>query len=113
MPFIDCRVSVKLTEEKKERLKAAFGKAVRVLRKDEAYLMVGFCDGYDLYFGGQKKEKCAYVAVSLFGGASPAEYEKMTGEVCNILSRELDIPGDAVYVTYQGIADWGWNGSDF
>ena len=52
MPFIDCRVSVKLTEENKEKLKAGFGRAVACLHKTESYLMVGFTDGYDLYFGG-------------------------------------------------------------
>ncbi len=25
----------------------------------------------------------------------------------------LGIPGNAVYVTYHPVNDWGWNGSDF
>ena len=37
----------------------------------------------------------------------------MTAKICDILQEELGIPGSAVYVTYQGIDDWGWNGRNF
>ena len=30
-----------------------------------------------------------------------------------ILQAQLGIPGDAVYVSYFGTANWGWNGSNF
>jgi hypothetical protein len=113
MPFIDSKVTVSLTDDKKEQIKARFGQAVSLLNKTETYLMVGFDDNYSLYMGGKKLDKGAYVSVSLFGSASSDAYEKMTGEICKILSEELDIPGNAVYVTYHGIKDWGWNGSNF
>ena len=113
MPFIDSKITVKLTDEKKESIKARLGQAVSLLRKSESYLMVGFDDGYDLYMGGNKLEKGAYVSVSLFGSASSADYEKMTGAICNVMQEELGIPGDKVYVTYHGVNDWGWNGSNF
>ena len=113
MPFIDSKITVKLTDEKKESIKARLGQAVSLLHKSETYLMVCFDDEYDLYMGGNKLEKGAYVSVSLFGSASPSDYEKMTGAICNIMQEELGIPGDKVYVTYHGVNDWGWNGSNF
>ena len=113
MPFIDSKITVKLTDEKKESIKARLGQVVSLLHKSETYLMVGFDDGYDLYMGGNKLEKGAYVSVSLFGSASSADYEKMTGAICNVMQEELGIPGDKVYVTYHGVNDWGWNGSNF
>jgi hypothetical protein len=113
MPFIDSKITLSVTEDKKEKIKTRLGQAVRLLGKSETYLMVGFADNYDLYMGGNKLEKGAYVSVSLFGNATPDAYEKMTGEICTILSEELGIPGNAVYVTYHGINDWGWNGSNF
>lgn len=113
MPFIDSKITVSLTPEKEEQIKAKLGKAVSLLNKSETYLMVGFEDNYDLYMGGERLEKGAYVSVSLFGNASPSAYEKMTGTICNILEEELGIPGDKVYVTYHGIHDWGWNGRNF
>lgn len=113
MPFIDCKLTQKLTEDKKETVKTALGRAVSILHKPESYLMVGISDGYSLYFAGKKLLNGAYVEVSLFGSASPADYEKMTAAVCKILSDELSVPGDKVYVTYHPVEDWGWNGSNF
>ena len=113
MPFIDSKVTVKLTEEKKNSVKTRLGQAISILHKSETYLMVGFEDEYDLYMGGNRLEKGAYVSVSLFGSASSDDYEKMTGAICDILQDELDIPGDHVYVTYHGVNDWGWNGRNF
>lgn len=113
MPFIDSKITVPVTPEKKESIKSRLGEAVRLLNKSENYLMVGFEDNYDLYMGGKKLDKGAYVSVSLFGNAPASAYDKMTGVICTILSEELGIPGDKVYVTYHGVNDWGWNGSNF
>ena len=113
MPFIDSKVTVKLTEEKKNSVKTRLGQAISNLHKSENYLMVGFEDEYDLYMSGNRLEKGAYVSVSLFGNASSDDYEKMTGAICDILREELGIPGEHVYVTYHGVNDWGWNGRNF
>lgn len=113
MPFIDSKITLPVSQEKREVLKAELGKAVSILSKPESFLMLGFEDGYDLYMGGKKLEKGAYVAVSLFGNASSAAYEKMTARICELYEKELGIPGNAVYVTYHGVNDWGWNGQNF
>ena len=113
MPFIDSKITVSVSEEKREAIKAKFGEAISVLGKGESFLMVGFDDEYDLYFAGNKVEKGAYVAISLYGKASPDAYSRMSGEVCRILNEELGIPGDRVYVTYREVSDWGWNGRNF
>lgn len=113
MPFIDSKITLPITEDKKENIKAKLGKAVSLLNKSETYLMVGIEDNYDLYMAGKKLDKGAYVSVSLYGNASSSSYDKMTGEICRILSEELGIPGNAVYVTYHGVNDWGWNGRNF
>ena len=113
MPFIDAKITGTLTQEKRETVKTEFGKAISLLNKSETYLMVGFEDNYDLYMAGKKLEQGAYVSVSLFGNASSDAYNRMTGQICSILEKELGIPGDAVYVTYHGVNDWGWNGQNF
>lgn len=107
MPFIDSKITLELNDTQKESLKTKLGKAVSLIGKPESYLMVGIEDGYDLYFAGNKLDKGAYVAVSLFGNASSDAYEKMTAEICRILEDELGIPGRSVYVTYHGVNDWG------
>lgn len=113
MPFIDLRTTLPVPPRSRETLKAAFGRAITALHKTETYLMVSIQDGCDLWLGGEKLDKGAYVAVSLYGSASPADYDRMTGLVCDILARELDIPPRAVYVTYHPVSDWGWNGRNF
>ncbi len=113
MPMIDSKLTVKITDQQKEELKTEFGKLITTLNKPETYLMVGIEDGYDLWFGGKKLDKGAYVAVSLLGNAPQELYEKLTGQICDLLSRKFDIPGNAVYVTYHPVSDWGWNGKNF
>jgi hypothetical protein len=52
------------------------------------------------------------VEVKIFGGANSRIYNEMTAEICRIYGEELEIPADHIYVTYQEITDWGWNGGN-
>lgn len=113
MPFIDARLTLPVSDAQKESLKTAFGQAIPTLHKTETYLMVGIQDNCDLWMAGQKLDKGAYLSVSLFGSAAPADYDAMTGKLCHILEQQLGIPGGSVYVTYHPVSDWGWNGSNF
>lgn len=113
MPFIDSKITVLVTPEKKENIKAKLGKVITTLHKTETYLMVGIEDNYELWLAGKKLEKGAYVSVSLYGSAAPEDYDKLTAQICDLYAEELGIPGDAVYVTYHPVSDWGWNGSNF
>ena len=113
MPYIDSRITVKTTMQQKEEIKTELGKLIATLNKSEAYLMVSIEDSCDLWLGGDKLEKGAYVAVSLYGDAPKELYDRMTGRICELMNRMLGIPGDAVYVTYHPVSDWGWNGKNF
>ena len=113
MPFIDAKLTVPVPADKQEALKSAFGKAITTLHKTENYLMVAIQDNCPLWLGGKKLAKGAYLAVSLYGQAGAADYDRMTGQLCSVLAAELGIPGDAVYVTYHPVSDWGWNGANF
>ena len=113
MPYIDSKITKKLTDEKKEIIKSELGKAIGALNKPESFLMVGIADGYDLWFAGNKLDDGAYIEVSLLGNASSELYEKMTALVCDIMEKELGIPKSNVYVTYHPVNDWGWNGKNF
>ncbi len=113
MPFIDSKITVPLTAEEKEKIKTELGKAITTLHKTETYLMVGIEDNYDLWLAGKKLEKGAYVSVCLYGSAVPEDYDKLTAQICDLYAKELGIPGDAIYVSYHPVSDWGWNGSNF
>ena len=113
MPFIDSKITIPVSGEEKENLKAELGRLITTLNKTETYLMVGIDDAYDLWLGGKKLEKGAYVSVSLYGNAPTEAYDKLTGQICALFEEKLGIPGNAVYVTYHPVSDWGWNGSNF
>ncbi len=111
--MIEAKVSVNLPEEKRNILKAEFGKAIGILGKPESYLMINLLDNQDLYFGGKKLDKGAYIEVKVLGSVDSGASGKMTNELCRILDTQLGISGDKVYVSYWGTANWGWNGSNF
>lgn len=113
MPFIDVKLSKKITDSEKEQIKSDLGKSISAMHKSESYLMVGICDGYDLYFAGNKLANGAFVSVSAFGKVNPSDTQKMTENICNILNSRLRINGSDVYVTYAGVENWGWNGNNF
>ena len=102
-----------MSDDQKEALKSSLGQAITTMNKTESYLMVGINDGYDLFMGGKKLDKGAYVEVSVFGDVTPKACDAMTGKICDIFADVLGIPGNAVYVTYHGVHDWGWNGGNF
>lgn len=113
MPFIDCKISKRLADEQKERLKCALGSAITAMHKPESYLMIGIADGYDLWLGGKKLNDGAFVDIRAFGGVTRADCEKMTAAVCSALSSCASISAEGVYITYQGYENWGWNGGNF
>ena len=114
MPFINSKVTVKMSDDKKDAVKKKLGEAITIIPgKSENWLMVGFEDEYDLYFQGNKDGESAFVEVKVFGSASSGAYNKMTSVICNILNEELGIPENRIYVKYEEVFNWGWNGSNF
>lgn len=114
MPFIDSKISCKVTPDKQEVLKTALGQLISTIPgKSETFLMVGFNDEYPLYFGGQKLDKGAFVEIKIFGSASDDALEALTGKVCALYEKELGIPQNYIYVKYEFVDHWGWNGHNF
>lgn len=114
MPFINSKVTVKMSEEKKEAVKAKLGQAIcEIPGKSENWLMVGFEDEYELYFQGNKNGETAFVEVSIYGSASPADMDRLTGVICDIFESELGIAKNRTYVKYNEVSNWGWNGGNF
>ena len=105
MPFIDSKVTVKISSQQREEIKTELGKLITTLNKSETYLMVGIEDSCDLWLGGKKLDKGAYVAVSLYGDAPKELYDKLTGRICALLNDKLGILGNAVYVTYHPVSE--------
>jgi len=57
MPFISTKVTKEITKEKEEALKAELGKAIALIGKGEAYLMLGFEGNCRLWLGGKNDDE--------------------------------------------------------
>ncbi len=114
MPFIDSKVSVKVSKEQEQEIKSRLGRAISIIPgKSESWLMVGIEDEYSLYFRGDDSEPMAFVEVRIFGGPNKDAFEKMTAEITKIYGEVLGIAPDHMYIKYSATTDWGWNGSNF
>ena len=114
MPFINSKISVALTDAQEQEIKARLGQAITAIPgKSESWLMVGFEPEYKLYFRGSNDQPMAMVEVSVYGSENPSAFSKLTGEICKIFEDVLGIAPDHVYVKYQAVANWGWNGGNF
>ncbi len=114
MPFINSKISKKITEEQKETIKTQLGEAISVIPgKSESWLMVGFEDAYSLYFRGDNSEPMAFVEVSVFGSENRQAFSSLTARICEIYQAVLGISPDHIYVKYEAVANWGWNGGNF
>ena len=113
MPFINTKVNVPVSPDKEAVIKEKFGRAISILGKGEGWLMLNFEEDCRLWFKGRNDMKIAMVEISLFGKASESAYDRMTGEITSVLSSELGISPDCVYVKYEEVKYWGWNSSNF
>lgn len=114
MPYIEAKFSSKLTEEKIEALKTAFGKAIECIPgKSESWLMVNIEDNKKLFFKGNADADTAYLSVSVFGNAQKTAYEALTEKLCEAVYEIVGVSPERTYITYSEYDKWGWNGSNF
>ena len=113
MPFINVKTNVSASADLQETIKTQLGEAITAIPgKSEAWLMGGIQPDYALWFKGESSP-AAMVEVSIFGGASPSDYNRLTEMITAILNSSLEIPPNRIYVKYSETENWGWNGSDF
>jgi phenylpyruvate tautomerase PptA (4-oxalocrotonate tautomerase family) len=114
MPYIEVKSSVKIDENKKNDLQNKLtGVVATAFSKPQMYIMTNIEDSSSLYMGGKKVEKGAYVSVSLLGSTTKSICQNLTKNICDILSSELGLNGENIYITYHSVDLWGWNGSMF
>ncbi len=114
MPFVDVKMTKKLTFDEKNSLKAKLGQAISVFPgKSESWLMCNVSDEQKIWFRGDDSSDSAFIEVKLFGSVDKNSAEDFTNEVCTYLKTSFAIDPSRVYVRYEGGTDWGWNGSNF
>ncbi len=114
MPFINSKVNVTISKENEDILKAKLGKAIELIPgKSESWLMLNFEDNCRMYFKGDNSNKLAFVEVKIYGGENKAAFDSLTAKICEIFNEVLAIAPENVYVKYETVANWGWNGGNF
>ncbi|MBR5826762.1 MAG: tautomerase family protein [Clostridia bacterium] len=112
MPLITTKTSTAISKEKEEILKAKFGKAIELINKSESWLMIDFQENCHLWFKGDEAPS-AMIEVDLFGKATESGYDALTKAITDIVSDELGISPDRIYVKYNEINHWGYSGFNF
>lgn len=114
MPYISTKTTVSVNPERKEAIKSKLGKAIELIPgKSESWLMLSFEDNSSMYFKGSNEKPLAFAEVKLFGKASSEAYKKLTKAITDIIGEELGIKPDCIYVKYEEVSIWGWNGNNF
>ncbi len=114
MPFINVKLTVPVSDEKKEILQGKIADHVATaLGKPRQYIMTSIETEKDLWFAGKKMDNGAFIAVSTFGTPSRSGCEDLTKKFCATLAAELGTPGSQIYVAYYPLENWGWNSMNF
>jgi len=112
MPYIQLRSNRKITSEQEEKIKNRLGEAISIVGKTESWLMMEIVSDLHIYFKGQS-DPCCFVDVKLYGGSSRESYDKFTEAITKIISEEIGVSPNNIYVCYGAYQDWGWNGHNF
>lgn len=114
MPYLKIQTNQKLSESaEKEFLEKASATVSRELGKPESYVMVAIDPPRPMMFAGSD-EPTAYLELKSIG--LPASSTKdLSGVLCQLISEELSIDQDRVYIEFTNAERnmWGWNSSTF
>ena len=114
MPFINSKITKKITREEEVVVKEKLGRAIELIPgKSEAWLMLNFEPESHLYFKGSNDKDIAYVEVNVFGNEDKEAFNNFTAEITKIFNEILGIEPERIYVKYETTTNWGWNGGNF
>ena len=114
MPFIDLKTTTKITKEQEAELIRELGEKIALLPgKSEEWLMLNFSDECRMAFRGTTTPDIAYLEVKLFGASTEDGYDKLTAAITTTVNNVLAVPSDRIYVKYEEISTWGYDGINF
>ncbi len=113
MPYINVKTNTAVSKDAETAIKSGLGQAITAIPgKSEGWLMVAIEPEQILYFKGDDSP-AAMVEVSIYGNASSNALSTLTSHITGILTDNLGISSDRIYVSYMSTDNWGWNGSNF
>ena len=116
MPLIQLHTSCTLPDQDKRQslAKTLSRLAAEGIGKPEQYVMASVHDNVAMTISGSTGP-CALVTVKSIGGLSKAVNQTLASQVGQVLQKELAIPQNRVYLTFEDVAPthWAWNGKTF
>jgi phenylpyruvate tautomerase PptA (4-oxalocrotonate tautomerase family) len=116
MPLIELDTSCDVSDAgKKQTLVAGLSRlAADGTGKPEQYVMACVRDRVAMVMSGGTGP-CALVTIKAIGGLSKAVNQGLAGKITQMLQKELAIPAERVYITFQELdgGHWAWNGKTF
>jgi phenylpyruvate tautomerase PptA (4-oxalocrotonate tautomerase family) len=111
MPYIAINTSQKLSDAQKEKIKTELGRLITIIpTKAEAGLLVDFSDSRTMYKAGENVSG-AFIDVRLFHKSDFEPKKKFTEETFEMLSRELGLKKENMYLTIMEFDNWGSAGT--
>ena len=111
MPYIAVNTTQKLSDDKKEKVKTELGRLItHIPTKTEAGLLVDFSDGRAMYMAGKNVEG-AFIELRLLNKFEFEPKKKFTEEVFEMLSRELGVKKENMYLNILEFNEWGARGT--
>jgi phenylpyruvate tautomerase len=116
MPLIQLDTSFVFSDQNKKQAitKMLSQMAAEGTGKPERYVMACVRDNVAMTMSGAPGP-CALVTIKAIGGLSKSVNQALTAKVSQFLQKELSIPPNRVFVTFEELAptNWGWDGKTF
>lgn len=115
MPLVQVFTSAAAPADGGKELLADLSKlAAARFGKPERWVMTCLVPALAMTFGGDRAP-AAFVAVKNVGKMSGDLTETLSREICERVSKALDVPFDRIYIDFADAvgAMWGWNGETF
>jgi len=114
MPLCKLQTSVAVPEPKRAALLASLTTLIAdALGKPPRYVMITLSEGPISMEG--KAGPAAFADVRSIGGLDGEVNERIAAGVCQLLTAELDIPADRVFLNFTDVprSHWGFDGGTF
>lgn len=114
MPILKIRTNVQLQSDRQLAfLKMASQEVARMLGKSERYVMISLDTAGSMLFAGEEAP-LAYLELKSIG-LPDDRTRTFSSDLCRLVSGELDIPGERIYIEFTDAPRplWGWNGATF
>jgi len=107
MPYIAVNTSEKLSDAQKEKIKAELGRLITIIpTKTEAGTLVDFSDSRTMYKAGENISG-AFIELRLWHKSDFESKKQFTEKTFELLSRELGLKTENMYLNIVELDDWG------